>query len=187
MNRLAVACYCLLALITISSQPLSHADTISAIDRAFFENKIRPVLVEHCYECHSAESSEVGGKLLVDRREGILEGGESGPAVVAGRPEESLIIQALRYQDDLQMPPEDPLPESVISDFVEWVSRGAADPRPDEPVQPALEALDPDALWSFPASASSAGTGSRRSRLASRSDRPLCLGPNRSSSVETDE
>ncbi len=149
MSRLAVAFLCSLGLTTISSQPLCHADNISAKDRAFFENKIRPVLVEHCYECHSAESNEVGGKLLVDRRQGMLEGGESGPAVVAGRPNESLIIQALRYQDDLQMPPEDPLPESVINDFVKWVSRGAADPRPGEAVQPATEALDPDALWSF--------------------------------------
>jgi hypothetical protein len=97
-------------------------------DRTFFENKIRPVLVKHCYECHSADSDEVGGKLLLDTRDGLRTGGESGPAVVAGKPDESRIIQALRY-DGIEMPPEQPLPEAVINDFVKWVQRGSPDPR----------------------------------------------------------
>jgi hypothetical protein len=97
-------------------------------DRTFFENKIRPVLVKHCYECHSADSEEVGGKLLLDTRDGLRNGGESGPAVVAGKPNESRIIQALRY-DGIEMPPEQLLPEAVINDFVKWVQRGSPDPR----------------------------------------------------------
>jgi hypothetical protein len=103
-------------------------EPVSTEDRTFFENRIRPVLVKHCYECHSADSEEVGGKLLLDTREGLRTGGESGPAVVAGKPDESRIIQALRY-DVIEMPPEQPLPEAVINDFVKWVKRGAPDPR----------------------------------------------------------
>ena len=127
-------------------------------DRTFFENKIRPVLVKHCYECHSADSEEVGGKLLLDTRDGIWSGGESGPAVVAGKPDESRIIQAMRY-DGIEMPPEQPLPEAVINDFVKWVQRGAADPRtpivkPDAKTEEATKtAASPDeskpALWSL--------------------------------------
>ncbi|NQV27484.1 MAG: DUF1549 domain-containing protein, partial [Rhodopirellula sp.] len=118
-----------LAAISSLADDLSARDkTVSPEDRAFFENKIRPVLVKHCYKCHSADSEEVGGKLLLDTRDGLLSGGESGPAVVAGKPDDSRIVQALRY-DGIEMPPEQPLPESVINDFVKWIQRGAADPR----------------------------------------------------------
>lgn len=103
-------------------------EKVSPEDRAFFENSIRPVLVKHCYECHSADSEEVGGKFLLDTRDGIRKGGESGPALVSGKPDESRIIQSLRY-DGIEMPPEKPLPEAVINDFVKWVQRGAPDPR----------------------------------------------------------
>ncbi|MDA1017595.1 MAG: PSD1 and planctomycete cytochrome C domain-containing protein [Planctomycetota bacterium] len=101
---------------------------VSSTDRAFFENKIRPVLVKHCYECHAASSEEVGGKLLLDTREGLRKGGESGPAVIAGKPDSSRIIQALRYER-IEMPPKQPLPAAVINDFVQWARRGAPDPR----------------------------------------------------------
>jgi len=97
-------------------------------DTAFFENKIRPVLVQHCYECHSADSTEVGGKLLLDTRDALRQGGESGAAVVIGDAESSLIVQALQY-DGLEMPPQQRLPDSVIADFKTWIQRGAADPR----------------------------------------------------------
>jgi hypothetical protein len=119
---------------TASGVVLAKDEPISQADRTFFENKIRPVLVKHCFECHSADSEEIGGKLLLDTREGVLSGGESGPAVVAGKPKVSRIIQALRY-DGIEMPPVQPLPESVISDFVKWVQRGAADPRTDVEVK----------------------------------------------------
>ena len=101
---------------------------VSAADRAFFETKIRPVLVQHCYACHSADSKKLGGRLFLDTRDGVLAGGESGPALIAGRPDESLLIQSLRYQD-LEMPPKARLPEAVVNDFVEWVKLGAPDPR----------------------------------------------------------
>ncbi len=122
----------------------------SAADLAFFENKIRPVLVKHCYECHSPEAAELGGKLLLDTGDGMRKGGESGPALVRGKPDESLLIQALRY-DGLEMPPDQPLPESVVADFARWIERGAPDPRRPEPAPPKKEsaASTPSNLWSL--------------------------------------
>lgn len=114
----------------------------------FFENKIRPVLVKHCYECHAADAKELGGKLLLDSRDGILQGGEAGPALVKGMPDESVIIQALRY-DGLEMPPDQPLPETIIADFAKWIERGAADPRSAEALQSEKAAVDAETLWSL--------------------------------------
>lgn len=126
---------------------------LSAADRAFFENKIRPVLVRHCYECHAEKSKELGGKLLLDSRQGILKGGESGAALVAGDPANSLILQALRYEN-VEMPPREPLPAAVIADFETWIQRGAPDPRTGG----AAKADQPDArqLWSLQVVASPA-------------------------------
>ena len=122
-------------------------------DLQFFERRIRPVLVNHCYECHSADSKKVGGNLYLDHAEGLLQGGESGPAIVPGRPDESLLIRAIRKtDDDLVMPPEDKdsLPPTALHDLVEWVKRGAPDPRtsPGENTPP-KDKSDETALWSF--------------------------------------
>ena len=95
---------------------------------AFFEKKIRPVLVEHCYKCHSASSEKVKGGLLLDTREGIRKGGESGHAVVPGDLKESLLISALKH-DDFEMPPKRMLPAAVVADFEKWIRDGAVDPR----------------------------------------------------------
>ncbi|XZE53477.1 PSD1 and planctomycete cytochrome C domain-containing protein [Planctomycetaceae bacterium SH139] len=94
----------------------------------FFENKIRPVLIEKCYECHASSANSVRGGLLVDSRQGLLRGGDSGPAVVPGRPAESLLLDALRHES-FEMPPEGPLDDAVIADFASWIEQGAADPR----------------------------------------------------------
>jgi hypothetical protein len=94
----------------------------------FFESKIRPVLVKHCYECHAADSKKISGGLLVDSRQGLLEGGESGPAVVPGDLKESLLISALKH-DDFEMPPKGKLSPTVIADFEKWIQDGAIDPR----------------------------------------------------------
>jgi len=129
----------LVAATTFTASPFSTTFDLAAIaaepstaDVSFFENKIRPVLVKHCYECHAAGADEIGGKLLLDSRDGVLTGGESGPALVAGKPEKSLLVQALRY-DGLEMPPDAPLPASVVADFEQWIRRGAADPRTAKP------------------------------------------------------
>jgi hypothetical protein len=98
----------------------------------FFEKKIRPVLVEHCYECHSEESGKLKNDLAVDSRDAIRIGGERGPGIVPFKPDESLVIRAIRQEGRLAMPPEKKggrLPDEVISDFEKWVSMGAPDPR----------------------------------------------------------
>jgi hypothetical protein len=94
----------------------------------FFETKIRPVLVKHCYECHAADSKKLRGGLLVDSRQGLLKGGESGPAVMPSDPKKSLLISALKY-DDFEMPPKGKLPTAVVADFEKWIQDGAIDPR----------------------------------------------------------
>jgi hypothetical protein len=96
-----------------------------------YEKKIRPVLAEHCSRCHSAEAAKnhkLKGGLLVDDRDGLLKGGDTGPAVVPGKAADSLLIQALHYDGDLRMPPRGKLPGAVIADFERWVNAGAAAP-----------------------------------------------------------
>jgi hypothetical protein len=109
-------------------------------DLAFFEAKVRPVLVEHCYSCHSANAKKPKGKLLLDSRDGTRKGGDTGPAVVPGDLEKSLLIRAVRHTDkDLKMPPDTKLPAAVIADLEGWVKRGAYDPR-DKTAAPAASA-----------------------------------------------
>jgi hypothetical protein len=115
-----------------------------------FEKKIRPVLVERCYECHSANAKKAKGGLLLDTRAGLRKGGDSGAAIIPGKPNESLLIKALRYRDkDLQMPPKNPLPEYDVAAFVEWVKLGAPDPRDDKPAGPKKELADAKKFWSL--------------------------------------
>src|SRR5262245_58541731 len=76
----------------------------------FFESKIRPVLVAKCYECHSAKASKVRGSLYLDTRNGVLSGGDNGPAIVPGDPGKSLLIRALHHEEGLEMPPKERLP-----------------------------------------------------------------------------
>ncbi|MDF1860237.1 MAG: DUF1553 domain-containing protein [Verrucomicrobiales bacterium] len=103
---------------------------VSTEDLAFFENRIRPALIKHCYECHSEEADKRKGGLWLDRKEGWELGGDSGPAAIPWDLDKSLLIETIRYHDpDLEMPPDGKLPDSVIADFEEWVRRGLPDPR----------------------------------------------------------
>ena len=95
----------------------------------FFEKHVRPVLVKHCYSCHSAESKKLRGELRLDTREGVLKGGATGPSVVPGSPDKSLLIRAIRHTDDDLKMPKEKLPSSAIADLVAWVKMGAPDPR----------------------------------------------------------
>lgn len=95
---------------------------------AFFEKHIRPVLVQQCYKCHSESAGKSKGGLLLDTRDGIRKGGETGHAVVPGDLEESLILSALRHES-FEMPPGAKLPDEVIANFETWIRQGAADPR----------------------------------------------------------
>jgi hypothetical protein len=94
----------------------------------FFERKIRPILVEHCFECHSATSKPLQGGLRLDTAPLVLRGGDSGAALVKGDADASLIMEALRYEG-LEMPPTSRLPDDVIRDFERWIAAGAVDPR----------------------------------------------------------
>jgi hypothetical protein len=96
---------------------------------AFFEKKIRPVLVAQCYSCHSEESKKEKGNLLLDSRDGIRKGGDTGPAVVPGDPRRSHLLAAIRQTGELKMPPKSKLPDDVVADFEKWIAAGAADPR----------------------------------------------------------
>lgn len=98
---------------------------------AFFESRIRPVLVEHCYECHSAEAGKSKRGLMLDTKHGIRAGGDTGPAVVPGDTGKSLLLTAIKHGDpDLEMPPKSPtLPNQIIADMEAWIAMGAPDPR----------------------------------------------------------
>lgn len=125
-----------LALLCLAaSQPkLSAAQQApSGEQTAFFEQHIRPTLVEHCYSCHSESAQQKGklkGGLLLDTRAGILKGGDTGPALVAGNPSESLLLKAVRWESaDTQMPPKKKLPAELIAQLEQWIAMGAPDPR----------------------------------------------------------
>ncbi len=136
MKRLALSTAGFLTCCVITAQIQAEEDA------EFFETRIRPVLVKHCYECHSSTSAEVKGGLLVDFRDGLRQGGESGPSVVPLKPNESLLLDAIRYES-VEMPPSGKLPDSVIADFDHWIRSGAIDPR-DEPPSPTEAA---ELLW----------------------------------------
>ncbi len=119
----------LLALAAYASVRMSAQSAQSAGDE-FFEKKIRPVLANNCYACHSSKLKTPMGGLVLDTKAGLLKGGDSGPAIVPGKPAESLLLRAMRYNDlRLKMPPTDKLPDAVIADFEQWIAAGAPDPR----------------------------------------------------------
>lgn len=129
-------------------------DSDSAKGMALFESKIRPVLVTHCYSCHSSEKGKSEGSLLLDSRDGMRNGGDRGPAVVPGKPDESLLLIAISHADsDLKMPPKvDRLPNSVIDDFKTWIRLGAPDPRAGSGLTSRKTGIDLEAarkFWSF--------------------------------------
>ena len=101
---------------------------ISPRQLEFFEKKIRPVLVEQCYSCHSKSAKSIKGGLSLDTRDAIRAGGDSGHAVVPGDLDDSLLWDAINYES-FEMPPKQQLPESVIADFKRWINMGAPDPR----------------------------------------------------------
>ena len=95
---------------------------------AFFEARIRPVLIDHCYQCHSQDAEEIGGSLRLDSAAAMLIGGDSGPAIVRHDADASHLMAAIRYESS-EMPPSGKLPDHVIADFKTWINQGAIDPR----------------------------------------------------------
>ena len=119
---------CLLCIFGVTARA---ADTKGDL---FFREKIEPVLKAQCYSCHSRQADEVQGGLWLDFKAGVLRGGDTGPAIVAGKSGKSLLIQAIRHEGDLVMPPKKTkLSDKIIADFVKWVEMGAPDPRDREP------------------------------------------------------
>ncbi len=125
MSRLVVVSALGVYLATVS---LALAVEPDAKGIEFFEKKIRPVLVDQCYKCHSDSANKLKGGLRLDTSAGTRQGGETGPAIVPGSPDDSLLIEAIRHEG-LEMPPEKKLPDSVIADFEAWIKMGAPDPR----------------------------------------------------------
>ena len=108
----------------------------------FFTDRIAPLLKQRCFECHSHESGKMKGGLTLDSKPGWAEGGEHGPAILPGAPENSLLVKMVRWTDaDHQMPPKEKLPDEEIALLEEWIKRGAPDPRA------ALVKPPPDADW----------------------------------------
>src|SRR5438876_9966969 len=110
MNRMA------LLILVSACAGATPAVAQTPADDEFFEKKVRPLLVERCHGCHATTAKKVRGGLLLDSRAGLLKGGDTGPVVVAGQPEKSLLIQAVRYQNEqLQMPPKGKVPARDIA------------------------------------------------------------------------
>ena len=132
-----------LAIILLTSSSALAADPAGV---AFFEQKVRPVLVEHCYSCHSAEAKKLKGNLYLDSKAGWEKGGDSGESVIVpGKPEASMLIRTVQHLEaDMEMPPKKPkLPDAVIADLLTWVKMGAPDPRDGAK----LEAKRGDKSW----------------------------------------
>jgi len=142
----------LTTILCVLACPIRAADT-NAAALEFFETKIRPVLAENCYSCHSAKAEKVKGGLKLDSREATLKGGDTGPAFVSGKPDQSLLIKAIRYTDsELRMPPKDKkLSPEQIADFEKWVAMGAPDPRTNNATtnQSVIDWTRARAHWAF--------------------------------------
>ncbi|HLK55581.1 MAG TPA: PSD1 and planctomycete cytochrome C domain-containing protein [Chthonomonadaceae bacterium] len=122
---------CSLIPVFSSAQEKPAAGLPDAVGIEYFEKKIRPILVQNCYGCHSHTAKQSLGSLFLDSRQGTMQGGQHGVSIVPGDPEKSRLIEAVRYaKSDFQMPPKGKLSEKVIADLVEWVKMGA--PWPEE-------------------------------------------------------
>jgi hypothetical protein len=153
-NRIAVPTAVLGCFATTASHNALGQGTEERLPQAqleFFESRIRPVLIEHCYECHSADSKIVQANLLVDTKAGLIQGGDSGPSLVPNQPDQSPLLKALLYEDS-QMPPKGKLSDEIINDFRKWIAQGAIDPRTDTATRPERPWIDPAAAsnhWAF--------------------------------------
>ena len=116
----------LILIATLVLPRIALADDSGSQGGQFFESKIRPLLIDHCYACHSAQAKKLKANLHLDSREGALKGGDTGPALIPSHPEKSLLIEAIHYKNpDLQMPPKAKLSETQIADLTTWIQIGA--------------------------------------------------------------
>ncbi|MEN8772466.1 MAG: DUF1553 domain-containing protein [Akkermansiaceae bacterium] len=139
-----------IALALIASSLWAHGEEQKRIE--FFETHIRPLFVEHCYECHSTDAKKLKANLFLDSRAGWQSGGDSGPAIVPGKPEDSLLFNAVSHiNSDLEMPPKNRLPEEAIRHLKSWITMGAPDPREGEVKEsaPKIDLNKGRQFWSF--------------------------------------
>src|SRR5262245_14686139 len=120
-TMISIACGA--AVVAALAANLAAAAEPSAEDMEFFEKQVRPVLVETCQKCHGDRKQE--GGLRLDSRVGLLKGGDSGAAIEAGKPDESLLVEAIGHAGDIKMPPKGKLSDDKIAALTEWVRRGA--------------------------------------------------------------
>lgn len=145
------ACFTLL----LFGPPRTAAADATGVD--FFETHVRPLLVEHCYDCHSHDSGQREGGLRIDSAPGMVKGGLTGPALVPGDPAASLLIRVVEYEDaDMQMPPAGKLDDDAIEKLRQWIAMGAPDPRLVDPAageesETAVSPMqrDPQSHWAF--------------------------------------
>jgi len=117
------------AVLSISRCVLARSSPADSTNADFFETRVRPIFAEHCYKCHSSRAEKLKGGLRLDDRDAFAKGGESGPEIVPGHPENSRLIEAIGYQNpDLQMPPKTRLPPDQVADLSRWVATGAVWP-----------------------------------------------------------
>ncbi len=138
--------------LVLALQLSALARDITSEQLAFFESKIRPILADACYECHSNEGGRVKGGLALDSRDAMLLGGDSGEVIVPGDAEDSLLWVAINYEDaDYEMPPKQKLPDHVIADFKKWIEMGAPDPRESEKIhiKTEIDIEEGKKFWSF--------------------------------------
>jgi hypothetical protein len=145
-SRIFDACIVLCAMTLCS---LLTQRTLVAADDTFFEKQVRPLLVQRCYKCHSG--TKTNGSLALDSRAGWQRGGESGPAIIPGQPESSLLVQAINY-DGLEMPPKEAggkLSDAEIAILTKWVKRGANDPRIEAVRHGGMSSEQARSWWAF--------------------------------------
>jgi cytochrome c553/FtsZ-binding cell division protein ZapB len=152
MQRLALIFLLSLCALRASGAEARTAAAVTPADRDFFEKKVRPLLFETCQKCHSTQANKRKGGLLLDSRDSLLQGGDSGPAVVPGEPEKSLLIQAVRYKTaELQMPPTNKLAPAQVAILEEWVRRGTPFPEAGSTatVRQGIDLVQGRKFWSF--------------------------------------
>src|SRR5262245_31532405 len=121
-----IAWLVLLVLTTPLTQAASSSILFSPEQLQFYERQVQPILAENCYRCHSHQADKIKGDFLLDSREALLKGGETGPAIVPGDPDKSLLMKAVRHTDeDLQMPPKKKLSDPQIAILADWIKAGA--------------------------------------------------------------
>lgn len=153
MSRLVIVLAIVGALASRASQAVEPVDVDRQVATEFFEKKIRPLLIQRCDECHSTQKADESGHLALDNRASLLAGGTRGPVLVPGKPDESLLIKAVRYLDpQLQMPPDGKLADAEIELLSKWVREGSFVPDYGTEIGKTSRQIDWDdarQFWSF--------------------------------------